>query len=66
MTHHPNDRRSTWSTEVIVLIVLTIIGWASSAGMTWQHVADIDSRLARVERKLDVVANTEMDHGKTR
>lgn len=62
-----HNRRAGWSQEIILLIVLTVIGWASSAGMVWQHVSDIDRRLVRVEQKMDMLVEREsQDHGKTR
>ena len=50
------DRRSVkWSAEVVALLAITIIGWATNAGMTHQHMIDMDRRLEKVEQKLDMV-----------
>jgi hypothetical protein len=63
-----NDRRSMkWSLEIIILIIVTITSWATSAGMMWQHISDVDQRLSRVEQKLDkLTASEDLDHGKNR
>jgi len=50
------DRRGKLGYEAIIVILITVLGWASTAGMMWQHISDMDTRLVRVEQKMDQVA----------
>ena len=50
------DRRGKLGYESIIVILVTICGWAATAGMMWQHISDMDTRLVRVEQKMDQVA----------
>lgn len=48
-----HDRRGKLSYEAIIVIVVTLAGWSTSAGMMWQHIVDVDKRVERLEQKLD-------------
>jgi hypothetical protein len=62
-----HNRRAGWSYEVLLLIFLNLAAWASSAGMLWQSVRDIDRRTTRIENNLDILLTREKaDHGETR
>lgn len=50
------DRRGKLSYEAIIVIFITLAGWAATAGMMWQHIHDIDDRLVRIERRVDQIA----------
>jgi hypothetical protein len=52
------DRRGKLGYEALILIVLTFAGWASTAGMMWQHLNDLDARVQRLESKIDIVVNS--------
>lgn len=49
------DRRGKLGWEAIIVICVTGLGWASTAGMMWQHISDMDARLVRIEQKVDAV-----------
>lgn len=48
-----HDRRGKLGYESIVVIAVTLAGWLTSAGMMWQHIADVDRRVERLEMKMD-------------
>lgn len=41
----------TW--EFFVLLVVTLAGWAFTAGSMYAHLGETESRLERVENKVD-------------
>ena len=50
-------------TGLVLVIVVTIAGWATSAGMMWQHIADVDRHVENIEHKLDQLIESEQkDH----
>lgn len=39
--------------ETYILVVITLVGWATMAGITYRAVEDIGVRQDRIERKVD-------------
>lgn len=48
-----NDMTVNHATTVSIGLAITMLGAATSFGVMWQKVNDLDARMARVESKLD-------------
>lgn len=61
-----NRRRASW--EVILTLVITLLGWAYTAGVITAHQSDDDRRLQRIEEKVDTLQGQLFthEHGVTR
>ena len=48
-----NMRESTW--EFIILLVVTLGGWAFTAGSMYAHLSETEDRLQHLETKVDLI-----------
>lgn len=46
-------KANTW--EFIVLLCVTLTGWAFTAGSMYAHLGETSARLERLEQKVDII-----------